>query len=63
MGAVIGEVGLGGEVRRVRALERRLQEAANLQIALVMAPAGGGDNGAVKVKVVRRLDEAVKVLA
>jgi DNA repair protein RadA/Sms len=37
---VLGEVGLGGEVRRVRRTEQRLQEAATLGVAAAIVPAG-----------------------
>ena len=36
---VFGEVGLGGEVRRVRRLEQRLQEARQLGLKTVILPA------------------------
>jgi DNA repair protein RadA/Sms len=35
---VVGELGLGGEVRRVRRLEQRLQEAATLGLDLAVMP-------------------------
>ena len=38
--AVVGELGLGGEVRRVRRMERRLNEAAALGLQAVVVPAG-----------------------
>jgi DNA repair protein RadA/Sms len=36
----VGEVGLGGEVRRVVALERRLAEAGRLGISRAIVPPG-----------------------
>jgi DNA repair protein RadA/Sms len=36
----IGEVGLGGEVRRVPGIERRLAEAARMGFATAMVPPG-----------------------
>jgi predicted ATP-dependent serine protease len=36
---VIGELGLGGEVRRVRRLEQRLQEARQLGMRTAVVPA------------------------
>ncbi len=36
---VIGELGLGGEVRRVRRLEQRLQEARQLGLCTAVIPA------------------------
>lgn len=38
--ALIGEIGLGGEVRAVSRLRRRIQEAAKLGFGRVVAPAG-----------------------
>jgi DNA repair protein RadA/Sms len=40
--AAIGEVGLGGQVRPVKALGRRLEEAARLGFARAVVPAGVG---------------------
>jgi DNA repair protein RadA/Sms len=37
---VLGEVGLGGEVRRVRRTEQRLHEAASLGVSRAIVPAG-----------------------
>jgi DNA repair protein RadA/Sms len=39
---VIGEVGLGGEVRPVRGIERRLTELARLGFTRAIVPAGTG---------------------
>jgi DNA repair protein RadA/Sms len=37
--AAIGEVGLGGEVRHVNHLERRVREAARMGFHLILVPA------------------------
>ncbi|MDH3213852.1 MAG: DNA repair protein RadA [Myxococcales bacterium] len=42
--AACGEVGLGGEVRRVGRLDLRLREAARLGFRRVLVPAGAGAN-------------------
>ena len=48
-GAVaIGEVGLGGEVRTVPQLERRLDEAARLGFTVALVPANGSSTGAAR---------------
>lgn len=44
--AFIGEIGLGGEVRSVPNLDRRLQEAARLGVSEVFAPASGSGSRA-----------------
>ena len=38
-----GEVGLGGEVRRIGRLDLRVREAARLGFGRILAPGGGGD--------------------
>jgi DNA repair protein RadA/Sms len=38
----LGEVGLSGEIRRVPAIERRLQEAARLGVRKALVPLGCG---------------------
>jgi DNA repair protein RadA/Sms len=43
--AFIGEIGLGGEVRAVPNLDRRLSEAARLGISEVFTPAPGSGPG------------------
>jgi DNA repair protein RadA/Sms len=47
--AACGEIGLGGEVRRVGHLDQRLREARRLGFGRVLAPAGAGSPGAVGV--------------
>jgi DNA repair protein RadA/Sms len=41
---VVGEVGLGGEVRRVPGIDRRLAEAARLGFREAIVPRGAGNN-------------------
>ena len=59
--AVIGEVGLAGEVRRVSAIGRRVAEAARLGFRHVVIPAGSADTlpKGIKVTAVSNLGEAV----
>jgi DNA repair protein RadA/Sms len=50
--AACGEVGLGGEVRRVARLDLRLREAARLGFRRVLAPAGASAPTGLDVQVV-----------
>jgi DNA repair protein RadA/Sms len=63
--AVLGEIGLGGEVRRVRRMEQRLAEAAALGLGRAVVPAGyGGDAPAgMRLHRVATLAEGVRLLA
>jgi DNA repair protein RadA/Sms len=55
----LGEVGLGGEVRRVPGTERRLAEAARLGFRRAIVPAGAAVDGAsIEVVRVARLRDA-----
>lgn len=61
----VGEVGLGGEVRRVRQLERRLGEAAALGLNLAIAPGvkTGRENGkGIRCRSVSTIQEAIGLL-
>jgi DNA repair protein RadA/Sms len=62
---ILGEVGLGGEVRPVGRMEDRLREAAKLGFTRAVIPAasaeGLGDPG-LTVEPVRRIDRALEVL-
>jgi DNA repair protein RadA/Sms len=59
----IGELGLGGEVRRVPGLERRLSEAARLGFQRALIPRGVGKNDLRRgTFVVRDLTSALRVL-
>lgn len=57
--AACGEVGLGGEVRRVGRMEQRLREAARLGFGRVLAPAGAGGAGGAERVGVAEVSEAV----
>jgi DNA repair protein RadA/Sms len=62
--AVVGEVGLGGEVRSVGQIEQRVREAGRLGFRRVIVPAGRKGSVAkvegVEVVGVRRIGEAVE---
>jgi DNA repair protein RadA/Sms len=62
--AVVGELGLAGEVRRVSQLERRLNEAARHGFTRALIPAGSraGRPSGLEVLEVRTLAEAVSAL-
>lgn len=63
--AVLGEVGLAGEVRRVRRMEQRLGEAGALGISEVICPQQPRPAPGVEVRIrgVRTVEEAVACLA
>ncbi len=63
--AVLGEVGLGGEIRRVRRMEQRLQEAATLGLAAAVVPQGyaGPVPTGMRLHRVATLGEAVRLLS
>ena len=60
---VIGEVGLGGEVRSVGHIEKRIQEAEKLGFKRVIIPQNSAKNvkkaGLVKIEEVENLSEAI----
>lgn len=62
---VIGEVGLGGEIRTVPQMSKRLVEAARLGFQRALAP--GGESlqvpPALELQVVRQLADALRILA
>ncbi len=57
---VVGEVGLGGEVRSVPQLERRLAEAARLGFGRALVPLGTAEVAGLRLEVVRDVAEAVE---
>jgi DNA repair protein RadA/Sms len=61
-----GEIGLGGELRRVGRIDLRLREAARLGFRRLMLPAGvapaAPTPGGVEILPLRQLDEAVRWL-
>ena len=59
-----GEVGLGGEVRRVTQSELRVREAAKLGFQQVIGPVSASDSSTdIKMKPVRRLADLVTMFA
>ena len=60
--AFIGEVGLGGEVRGVSYLDRRITECAKLGFTTVVCPPGSKATSKTKLVVVRTIREALQVL-
>jgi len=63
--AVIGELGLGGEVRRVRRLQQRLSEAAALGLTTAVVPASGSRPATppgLRCRPVTHVTEALRLL-
>ena len=62
---ILGEVGLGGEVRRVRRTEQRLQEAVALGLVSAVVPAGhsGAVPAGMRLHRVATLGDAVRLLS
>jgi DNA repair protein RadA/Sms len=63
---LIGELGLGGEVRRVRRLEQRLQEAHQLGVGAAVLPAGQATvawAAGLRCHAVRTLADALTLLS
>jgi len=58
----VGEIGLGGEVRHVQQLERRVHEAARLGFRRVLCPPTKVKAGDAEVVPVRRIEEALEQL-
>jgi DNA repair protein RadA/Sms len=59
----VGEIGLGGEVRRVSRLGLRLREAARLGFTTALVPErdhGAGEGSGIRVLPVRRVGEALE---
>lgn len=60
---VIGEVGLGGEIRSVGHIEKRIQEAEKLGFKRIIIPQNSAKNikkaGSVKIEAVENLSDAV----
>ena len=63
---VIGEVGLGGEIRSVGNIEKRIQEAAKLGFTKAIVPAGNEkglkQSNKIKVTFVENLHQVIKLL-
>ncbi|MBM4087027.1 MAG: hypothetical protein FJ272_19730 [Planctomycetes bacterium] len=63
--AVVGEIGLGGEVRGVSQIETRLKEAEKLGFKQALVPTdnrGGAKPSALRLAFVASLSEALEVL-
>ncbi len=60
--AAFGEVGLGGEIRRVRNPERRLTELASLGITRALVPPGTEEMSSIKIIPVATVTEAIGYL-
>ena len=58
--AAFGELGLTGRLRAATQAERRLEECAKLGLDLVVAPAGAGAPGKLKVEQVQTLRHAIR---
>lgn len=61
--AVFGEVGLGGEIRSVRFLEKRIKECENLgmkRIITTLGPKGKAPSSKIKIINVKNIDELIK---
>lgn len=60
---VIGEIGLGGEIRTVPRIDRRVREAKHLGFTNCILPKGkSGDKYALPATHVKKVDEAIKEL-
>ena len=63
---VVGEVGLGGEIRTVNNIEKRIQEAERLGFKRVIVPNGNtsGISSTPKIEItsVENLTDAIKIL-
>ena len=63
---IIGEVGLGGEIRSVGHIEKRIQEAEKLGFKTALLPLGNSqgvkDTPKIKIHFVENLHQAIKVI-
>ncbi len=60
--AVTGELGLGGEVRKVSQMEMRLSEAGKMGFDRVLAPEGSTASGGVRLCEVSHISDALRFL-
>ncbi len=60
---IIGEIGLGGEVRPVKNLETRVKEAVKLGFKTIMVPDSLNSISGVKLLKVKNISEALKLLS
>ncbi len=63
---IIGEVGLGGEIRSVGHIEKRIQEAQKLGFKSAIVPIGNkkglSTDGKIKISFVENISETIKLL-
>jgi DNA repair protein RadA/Sms len=63
---IVGEVGLGGEIRTVSQIEKRIQEAERLGFSKIVVPRNNlkelKQNGKIKITPVSSLSEAIKAV-
>jgi DNA repair protein RadA/Sms len=62
---VMGEVGLGGEIRSIGNIEKRIQEAKKLGFKKIILPANnykGNDNSSINIQAVESLGEVLELL-
>ena len=63
---IIGEVGLGGEIRSVGHIEKRIQEAEKLGFKTALIPIGNSkgvkDSAKIKIHFVENLHQAIKII-
>jgi DNA repair protein RadA/Sms len=60
---ILGEVGLGGEIRPVYQLEKRIEEALKLNFKKIIIPAGKSKSDREEVIPVKNLEQAIKAIA
>ena len=62
----VGEIGLGGEIRTIGHIEKRIQEATKLGFKRIVIPAGNlkgtKPNGGIEILGVDRIEKAIEVL-
>jgi DNA repair protein RadA/Sms len=59
---VLGEVGLGGEVRNIFRLEERLKEAERLGFKAALVPNADIKSGKLKLIKIKNLDDLVEFI-
>ena len=59
---IIGEVGLGGEVRNVSKIKERIAEAEKLGFTKAIVPNVDVKNGKMKIIKVKNINEAVECI-
>ena len=63
---VVGEVGLGGEIRNVNGIEKRIREAEKLGFSQILIPSGNAKDAkhkhSISIKPVDDLSSAINLL-